>query len=126
MDFVHTDRGRDGCEPIATRTVNKARPVFRHTTSAMEVSQHSTHRLDYLPLCVAAYATTERQHERVHDRDSQAREISTRKVLGEMMQKPLAPPPMKIERCLAQSPMMLKKREVFLQEVLETILSRVP
>jgi hypothetical protein len=72
--------------------------------------------LDYLALCGAAYATSERQHERVHDRDSQPREISARKVLGEMMQKPFAPPPMKIERCLVQSPMMLKKREVFLKQ----------
>jgi hypothetical protein len=72
--------------------------------------------LDYLALCTAAYGTSERQHERVHDRDSQPREISTRKVLGEMMQKPFAPPSMNIERCLAQSPMMLKKREVFLKK----------
>jgi hypothetical protein len=64
----------------------------------MEVSQHTTHRLDYLPLCAAAYGTSEWQHERVHDRDSQLREISIRKVLGKMMQKLFAPPPMKIKR----------------------------
>src|SRR5690348_612831 len=96
--------------------MNKARPVGCHAASAMEVSQHSTHRLDYLPLCGAAYGTSERQHERVHDRDSQPREIPIRKVLAEMMQELFAPPPMKIERCLAQSPMMLKKPEVFLKK----------
>jgi hypothetical protein len=82
----------------------------------MEVSQHSTHRLDHLPLRGAAYGTSQRQYECVHDGDSQPREISIRKVLGEMMKKPFAPPPVRIERCLAQSPMPLKKREVFLEK----------
>jgi hypothetical protein len=82
----------------------------------MEVSQHSTHHLDHLPLRAAAYGTSQRQHERVHDRDSQPCEISIRKVLGEMMKKPCAPPPVRIERCLAQSPMTLKKREIFLEK----------
>jgi hypothetical protein len=87
----------------------------------MKVPQQATHGLDHLPLRAATHGPGQRQHKRVDDRDRQPREIAIRKMLGEMMKKPLAPPPVKIERRLAQSTMMLKKREVFLEECGDTL-----
>jgi len=86
----------------------------------MKVPQQATHGLDNLPLRAAAYGPGQGQHKRVYDGDRQLREITIRKMLSEMTKKPFAPPPVKIERCLAQSTMMLKKGEVFLEECGDT------
>jgi hypothetical protein len=86
----------------------------------MQMTQYATHRLDDLPLRAAAYGPRQGQHERVYQWDGQPREITIRNMLSEVMKKPFAPPTVKIERRFPESTVMLKKREVFLEECGDT------
>src|SRR5882672_2650060 len=89
----------------------------------MKVSQESADRLNDLRLSAAAHGSGQRQHEVVDDRDREPRKVMIRKMYGQMVKKRIAPPPVKIQRRLPQSAMMLKERQVFLEQRRDGVLA---